>query len=731
MKKILLILCLIPFLGYSQVSYKIKADSTILSNIGSGKNELVIRNATSDVTGGVLTNLGNGVTAFVISGGDSQTLSISGDTLSISNGNSVVLPVFVQVDSAVINSYTVLNSQNAPPGSPVTGDTYLVGTSPSGAWVGHAKDIAEWNGSSWGFIDAVQGDFLYNTTNALTYIFRSGNWVQTTALPALNNGNNISSGLTIGTNNLKALNFETNNVNRGRFDSTGRFYVYNIPTASDTFLATVNSLGVINKIGKNSIVDTFVLSTKGNVTGLLLSKQNNLVSGTNIKTVNSTSLLGSGNITTPDAQTLSTTYSSDSIALSISGGNTIKFAYAVDSVGLNGAGDSIIVYKYGIRKPYKNGSSGGGGGSLSSLTAASATNSIDNTNYKQRWNWSTLAGDTGLYVFSNSTAAASNLQTPLVVSNFGANSNGYQTTYGAKISNTKTGTSAINYGLYAKASGGGSNYAIGADGDVFVLTGFGYKFQSGGSITDGGALQITAGTNRAIFLTPTKAEGVDIITSANYISHNFYEVSGTDAGIIMGGRYNAGTYEPFNTTAIVQLQRQSGKLNFIAATGLAGPYTPSSYTIMTMQGGASGAAGNVGIGTTSPSASAKLEVSSTTMGFLTARWTNAQMAAISSPATGLSGYNTDAQMNLTYNGSNYKSSGIVSGSYSSTGTATTTFTVTFGGTQPNTTYKVNVTPTSSLTAALFYITNKTTTTFDVTYLSGLTGTVTFDYIVSQ
>lgn len=93
MKKILLILCLIPFLGYSQVSYKIKADSTILSNIGSGKNELVIRNSTSGVTGGVLTNLGNGVTAFVISGGDSQTLSISGDTLSISNGNSVVLPI--------------------------------------------------------------------------------------------------------------------------------------------------------------------------------------------------------------------------------------------------------------------------------------------------------------------------------------------------------------------------------------------------------------------------------------------------------------------------------------------------------------------------------------------------------------------------------------------------------------------------------------------------------------
>jgi hypothetical protein len=68
MKKILLILCLFPILVFSQKSYKIPADSTILNNIGSGKNELVIRNATSNITGGVLTNLGNGVTAFVLGG---------------------------------------------------------------------------------------------------------------------------------------------------------------------------------------------------------------------------------------------------------------------------------------------------------------------------------------------------------------------------------------------------------------------------------------------------------------------------------------------------------------------------------------------------------------------------------------------------------------------------------------------------------------------------------------
>jgi hypothetical protein len=73
----------------------------------------------------------------------------------------------------------------------------------------------------------------------------------------------------------------------------------------------------------------------------------------------------------------------------------------------------------------------------------------------------------------------------------------------------------------------------------------------------------------------------------------------------------------------------------------------------------------------------------------------------------------------------------LNGSYSATGTATTSFTVTFGGTQPNSTYKVIVTPTNALTAAMFYVTSKTTTTFTVTFLSGLTGTVAFDWCLIQ
>lgn len=51
--------------------------------------------------------------------------------------------------------------------------------------------------------------------------------------------------------------------------------------------------------------------------------------------------------------------------------------------------------------------------------------------------------------------------------------------------------------------------------------------------------------------------------------------------------------------------------------------------------------GNVGIGTTTPDASALLDVSSTTQGFLPPRMTTSERDAISSPASGLMIWNTD------------------------------------------------------------------------------------------
>ena len=59
---------------------------------------------------------------------------------------------------------------------------------------------------------------------------------------------------------------------------------------------------------------------------------------------------------------------------------------------------------------------------------------------------------------------------------------------------------------------------------------------------------------------------------------------------------------------------------------------------------------NVGIGTTTPAASAQLDVSSTTKGFLPPRMTYAQRHSIVNPVAGLVVYCTDCDESQVYNG---------------------------------------------------------------------------------
>ena len=76
--------------------------------------------------------------------------------------------------------------------------------------------------------------------------------------------------------------------------------------------------------------------------------------------------------------------------------------------------------------------------------------------------------------------------------------------------------------------------------------------------------------------------------------------------------------------------------------------------------------GNLGINTTSPAASALLDLTSTTKGFLLPRMTTTERNAIASPATGLSIYNTTLNTNDTYDGTQWQRFGA---STSITGTA--------------------------------------------------------------
>ena len=504
MKKILLILCLFPILVFSQKSYKIPADSTILNNIGSGKNELVIRNATSNITGGVLTNLGNGVTAFVLGGGServvdtiyknsakdsivftisgiryavkdstggggvSQTLSISGDTLSISNGNSLKLPSTIFPNGAkLVETDRTLQADDAGYALLLSDGVQL--TIPT-------------------ICPLSPGQYFGITTNSATASF-------------ISEGN---------------------------------------PSELAVYLSYAGQEAAL----VNEVV-TYVAADVGGSTSLILLTQ------------------------------------------------------------IAGSNDTIMTANRYFFEQLQNVIPGGGGASLSGLTAATATNTINNANFGQEWQWNSLTSGTGLKLSSTSTGAASNTQSIFDVYQSGANATSGQTTYGAIFSNTHTGTSSTNIAAKFSASGATNNYAA--------------IFENG---------NVGIGTTAPASL-------LDILGSGNFWGLNIR-----------------------NSSVGALFQVSGGKAGFVGFNG-------SAYNNLDIRCGVStqiflSTNGNVGIGTATPVASAILDLTSTTQGFLPPRMTATQASAISSPAKGLILYSTDTNGTFTsaglwmYNGTVWK-----------------------------------------------------------------------------
>jgi hypothetical protein len=147
------------------------------------------------------------------------------------------------------------------------------------------------------------------------------------------------------------------------------------------------------------------------------------------------------------------------------GGATRQGASFYDSTGVD---SGFYVYGAGgVWQRLARASEAGGSSVISSLTAAAATNTINNAAYAQEWQWNTLAAQTGLYLSSTSTAAASNTSTLFKIGRSGANSNASQTVYGQSTSVTNTGTTNTNVAGYFQATGAATaNYALDLLGDI-------------------------------------------------------------------------------------------------------------------------------------------------------------------------------------------------------------------------------------------------------------------------
>lgn len=620
MKKTLFILFVLPLLCFAQrpTTAKIAADSFKLYTYDTSGCELILENDTKDSTGGLLVNVQRGRTQFkklrLIKTSDTTYVikigtSVIGDTIKTASAGGLGTVTSVSVTTANGVSGSVATATTTPAITLTLGNITPTSVSASGSVTG-----SNLSGTNTG--DQDLSSYATSSAVATTYATKT---------------------------NLA----DTSSLLRTLISAKGVGTVTSVATDATMTGGTITNSGTLK-------VDTTIISTKGNVTGLLLNKQDNLVSGTNIKTVNSNSLLGSGNVSVGTVTSVAT-------GVGLSGGTiTGSGTILADTT-------SVLVTKTFLTSSL---SGVGSGASLSGLTAATATNTINNANFGQEWQWNTLTSGTGLKLSSTSTAAASNTQTLFSVALSGANAASTQTTYGAIFSNTKTGTSSTNIAGRFVASGATNNYAIEAESQARIISSStGTRYLSLWSSSNecariGNLNAFGAGANDNLDITNNCGMGIVFRTgsSGNGTERGRFRASGafclgTTGSDIAALEITGGSF----ANAITVTDSKSILLNggtFKTSTSTNFGSDGSDNMFFQVAGGVKQILANangVSVGAnTTPAASAILDVVSSTKGMLIPRMTTVNRDAISSPATGLMIYDTTVNKVSVYNGTVWK-----------------------------------------------------------------------------
>ena len=66
---------------------------------------------------------------------------------------------------------------DTPPGAPESGQSWILGDAPTGAWTGKARHLAGWSTAGWRFVAPVEGMKVWVAADALTARFQDGDWV--------------------------------------------------------------------------------------------------------------------------------------------------------------------------------------------------------------------------------------------------------------------------------------------------------------------------------------------------------------------------------------------------------------------------------------------------------------------------------------------------------------------------------------------------------------------------
>ncbi len=140
----------------------------------------------------------------------------------------------------------VISAENDPPGSPVKGDRYLVGNSPTGDFVGHEGDVAWFDGADWKFDSPTDGWCTYRSDQKRFFVFDSTAWTL----------------LETGLGDMLKSTYDTDDdgiVDKAETLDDG---VGNVVTAAQALAAVNASHGHSNKVTLDAIEEAFTTALK-------------------------------------------------------------------------------------------------------------------------------------------------------------------------------------------------------------------------------------------------------------------------------------------------------------------------------------------------------------------------------------------------------------------------------------------------------------------------------------
>lgn len=153
----------------NHVTQTISGGDSAALNIQSSNNQNVA--ITPNGTGLATITNGQLQTDLDANGQKITNLPASGTSLDVNDA----APVWYVQESLVGLTWKppVTSTINDPPAVPTTGDRYIVGSAPTGAWIGFTDYIAEWNGVSWDLEAPEEGWAVAQDTDNSIYIYNA------------------------------------------------------------------------------------------------------------------------------------------------------------------------------------------------------------------------------------------------------------------------------------------------------------------------------------------------------------------------------------------------------------------------------------------------------------------------------------------------------------------------------------------------------------------------------